>query len=476
MLKSSLKDTSIPSLCERLVQSKLISPGRLEGLMDLWRTEASDSTSIHRFCKWLRKREYVTEYQLAMLIQGHLEHFFFGPYKILERTAKGRLAVVYKAVNPQGDYVAIKVLPPSRARDPQLLNRFQEHARCSCSLSHPNIVNTLEASESNGLHYLVMEYLEGETLQQRLEREKQLPLIEAVALIRQAMAGLQYLHEKGLVHRNLEPTNLMLVPSRDKTFNTHDSFPTVKILDICLNQSFFAEETSCSESYLFSTYESTLHTPPDYLAPEQANQTSTDVRSDIYSLGCILYHAIAGVPPFHDSNPLNQILRHATEQPRPLQDFNDQVPKGLQRIVDWMMAKSPEDRYASPDQAVNALEFYLVGNTEVNSVHQDQAPSAVESTPEVKKEELPPPQAYLQEPPSLLEQPSYLEDATANSTILSEEVELVLLEPMDQRKAKPAPVTRPELFTRRDYLLLILGACGVLTAQLFGWVMARLIP
>src|SRR5262249_20791579 len=139
--------------------------------------------------------------------------FFLGEYKILDRIGRGRMAGVYKAVHQLGQVVAIKVLPPSKAKDPRTLGRFTREARLALKLKHPNVVRAFQVGEVNGLHYLVMESLEGEPLEEVLQRRKRLSPAEAVRVVHQALVGLQHIHEQGLVHRDLKPSNLMLVPA-----------------------------------------------------------------------------------------------------------------------------------------------------------------------------------------------------------------------------------------------------------------------
>src|SRR5262249_38695905 len=155
------------------------------------------------------------EYQVGVIGRGNANQLLLGSYKILERIGKGRMAGVYKALHELGQVVAIKVLPPSKARDPQILGRFEREARLALRLKHPNIVRTFQTGTWSGLHCLVMEYLEGETLEEVLARRGKLPVGEAVRLIWQALNALQEIHEEGLVHRDLKPGNLMLVGGTD---------------------------------------------------------------------------------------------------------------------------------------------------------------------------------------------------------------------------------------------------------------------
>jgi serine/threonine protein kinase len=276
------------------------------------------------------------------------------------------MAGVYKAAHPSGQIVAIKVLPPSRAKSGQTLARFQREARLAVKLKHPNVVRSFQVGETKGVYFLVMEYLEGETLDEMLVRRKRLPPAEAVRLIHQALLGLQHIHEQGLVHRDLKPANLMLVPAPKGGPNETTLKSNTKILDIGLARELF-DETTLPEGVEKNelTGEGVLLGTPDYLAPEQARDPRTiDIRADIYSLGCALYHLLTGQPPFPDKNILNQMIRHATETAKPLAEFNPSIPEGLQQIVSWMIAKQADQRYPTPARAAQALDAFLMVTTE----------------------------------------------------------------------------------------------------------------
>jgi serine/threonine protein kinase len=355
---------SVQNLCGFLIRSKLMSPDGMKAMFQRWQAEAPGNLeNLGRFTQWLIANKYVTEYQAGLLTKGHAEDFFLNQYMILERLGRGRMAGVYKAAHPLGQVVAIKVLPPSKAKNPQVLGRFERETRLSLQLKHPNVVRSFQVGKAGEVNYLVMEYLEGETLEELLHRRKRLPPAEAVRLIHQALTGLQHLHEQGVVHRDLKPANLMLTPApapgeADTTFKS-----TVKILDIGLARQMFEEGQTPPDNRIELTAEGVLLGTPDYLAPEQARDPrNIDIHADIYALGCVLYHALTGQPPFPDANILSQIVRHATEPARPLKNFNPQIPDGLQQIVNWMMAKQPDERYPTPERAAQALQVFLLAD------------------------------------------------------------------------------------------------------------------
>lgn len=352
-------ELTVQNMYGLLIRSKLLSLDEARTLFARWQEEARESAAnVSRFSSWIVSNRYVTEYQASLLARGHADGFFLGEYKILERIGQGRMAGVYKGQHPLGQIVAIKVLPPSKARDEKLLNRFQREARLLLKLKHPNIVRAFQVGQSpqqNGetLQYLVMEYLEGETLEEVFQRRGKLPPAEAVRLIYQALQGLQHIHSHELIHRDLKPANMMLIgTSTDSTLRA-----TVKLLDLGLGRELFDPDNQTDEGL---TSEGAILGTPDYMAPEQArNARGADIRADIYSLGCVLYQLLAGQIPFPDRNLINQMIRHATEAPRPLNEFNPAVPDGLQQIINWMMAKDPSQRYPTPERAAQALQVFL---------------------------------------------------------------------------------------------------------------------
>ena len=226
--------------------------------------------------------------------------------------------------------------------------------------------------EADGLHYLVMEYLGGETLDELLQHRGKLGVSEAVWVVYQALQGLQHLHEQDLVHRDLKPANLMVVPSWSTGETDNVMQAVIKILDMSLARAL-SDEASVPEKFGEPplTTEGTLLGTPDYMAPEQArNAHAADIRADIYSLGCVLYHLLAGRVPFPEANLISQMISHAKDTPRPLKEFTPAVPDGLQQIVNWMMAKDPAQRYATPARAAQALQVFLVAGQESLSLTQ----------------------------------------------------------------------------------------------------------
>jgi eukaryotic-like serine/threonine-protein kinase len=484
-----------------LLRSKLLSLEEAKAMFARWEREAGGgSSNLARFASWMVANKYLTEYQAGLLARGHADGFFLNDYKVLERLGKGRMAGVYKAQHRLGQVVAIKVLPPSKAKDPVLLGRFQREARLALKLKHPNIVRAFQVGVADGLHYLVMEYLEGETLEEVLGRRGKFLPGEAVRLVYQALQGLEHIHGQGLVHRDLKPANLMLVPAAGADGSTLRS--TVKILDIGLGRALF-DDGGTEDPGL--TTEGVLLGTPDYMSPEQARDArAIDIRSDVYSLGCVLYHLLAGHPPFPDTNVISQMIRHATEPPRPLKESNQAVPDGLQQIVNWMLAKDPAGRYPTPDRAAQALRVFLAAGSEPArgpeadpkmrsfltwlEVEDGKARQAAPVAPVAKlvPAAAPPPAKVAPEKAARANKPErprhgpgkrrrktrhHPPPAPVAPVAAPAEVNVELV-PLPPPTAQPAPVGLR--LGRRDFLFFTVGAAAGAVVTLLGWLIARL--
>jgi serine/threonine protein kinase len=350
--------TTVQEYCTIIVKSKLLPQEEVDSQYKQWKAERPGTDDrVDSFRRFLIARKCLTEYQAALLQRGRADGFFLSGYKILDRVGKGQMGGVYKAVHALGQIVALKILPASRAKNTHVLGRFQREARLLTQLDHPNVVRAYQVGETNGVHFIVMEFLEGETLSDVLERRKQLPVNEAVRLLRQALDGLQHLHDKRMVHRDLKPANIMLIPepAKGKPDTTWDA--TVKILDIGLGRELFADDSPEGQIDTQLTQEGSVLGTPDYLAPEQAKDArNSDIRADIYSLGCVLYHLVTGRTPFPETNIMAQMLKHATEKAPPVSQFVPGVPAGFQNVIDKFLAKTAETRFQTPVEASEALK------------------------------------------------------------------------------------------------------------------------
>jgi putative intracellular protease/amidase len=221
------------------------------------------------------------------------------------------------------------------------VQRFLREAMTAAKLNHPNIVVAHDAEQVGDLFFLVMEYVEGISLDRLVRKQGPLPVEQACYFARQAALGLQHAHEKGMVHRDIKPQNLMVTRKG-----------LVKVLDFGLAR--LAQEAQEGRRHI--TTVGTVVGTPDYIAPEQVSDSRTvDIRADVYSLGCTLYFLLAGQPPFPEGSALEKALSHLESPPKPLPQLRPEVPADLMPILDRMMAKSPDARYPTPGDSAQAL-------------------------------------------------------------------------------------------------------------------------
>jgi hypothetical protein len=269
-------------------------------------------------------------------------------YRLLRLLGQGGMGAVYQAEHRlMGRLVALKIIRREFTARPGAAERFRREVRSAARLQHPNIVTAHDADQAGDTHFLVMEYVEGRTLGQLLREDGPLPVADACACARQAALGLQHAHEKGMVHRDIKPENLM---------RTADG--TVKILDFGL--AMLGDEPAAEGSRL--TDENVVMGTPDYMAPEQAEDPrGADVRADVYSLGCTLYHLLTGRVPFPRQTAMLKLVAHRDERPEPLRARRPGVPPALAAVVKRMMARQPHDRYPTPAAVAEALAPFAAG-------------------------------------------------------------------------------------------------------------------
>jgi serine/threonine protein kinase len=266
-----------------------------------------------------------------------------GRYRLGERIGAGGMGTVFKAQHIDlGREVALKILPEELTAREDMLERFRQEAKHAAKLRHDHIVTLYEFGESNGVYYLAMEYVQGRNLHEYIHAKGKLEPEEARKLIIQAAKALSLAHKQGIVHRDIKPSNFLLTRK--------DGKPFVKLTDFGLARSSDEEEFNLTRT---GTTVGTV----DYISPEQArNSRSADIRSDIYSLGCTLFHMVAGQAPFPDGDLTARLLKHVEAEPPDPRAFNPKIPGGMVLVLNRMLAKSPADRYQTPDDLLDDLE------------------------------------------------------------------------------------------------------------------------
>ncbi|HXD86079.1 MAG TPA: serine/threonine-protein kinase [Urbifossiella sp.] len=282
--------------------------------------------------------QILTRFQADRLLAGRTDGFILGPHAIQEQIGKGSVGRVYRATHrSMHRNVAIKVFSADITRTAATRQAFHREVRAAARLNHPNIVTAFDANEIGDRFYLVMEFVDGPTVDEMVRKRGPLPWPEACELVRQIAVGLQHAHERGMVHRDIKPANLLVAKASP-------SMPgcVVKIAD------FGIARIATSEARTTATVVAGLTGTPDYVAPEQAyNPHAADHRADLYSLGCVFYFLLCGKPPFPGGTTADKVRRHQLEQPTPIEKLRADLPPPVAEIVNRLLAKDPNQRIAT---------------------------------------------------------------------------------------------------------------------------------
>ncbi len=261
-------------------------------------------------------------------------------YRLLRRLGRGAMAEVYLADQMSlSRQVAIKVLRVNLATDATYVERFHREARAAAQLVHANIVQIYEVGCADGIHFIAQEYVQGSNLAELLARRGAPDLSRALAIMRQVASALHKAAEQGIVHRDIKPENIMLAATGE-----------VKVADFGLARLYSQDATSAS-----LTRDGITMGTPLYMSPEQVEGRPLDPRSDIYSLGITCYQMLAMEPPFRGESALSIAVQHLKSQPQRLENIRPDLPAAIPRIVHKMLAKDPDDRYATPRELLRAL-------------------------------------------------------------------------------------------------------------------------
>lgn len=262
-----------------------------------------------------------------------------GRYEIQEIIGVGGMAVVYKAHdNQENRTVAVKILKPEFVSNEEFLRRFKNESKAIAMLSHPNIVKVYDVSFGDLIQYIVMEYIEGITLKEYIEQRGSLRWKDAVHFTIQILKGLQHAHDKGIVHRDVKPQNIMVLPDG-----------TIKVTDFGIARFARSDQRTITDKAIGSVH---------YISPEQARGEKTDEKSDIYSLGVILYEMITGQMPFQAESAVSVAIMQLQREPKTPTEINGSIPMGLEQITMHAMQKTPERRYQSAAEMLCDLDAF----------------------------------------------------------------------------------------------------------------------
>jgi len=413
-----------------LKQSGLIESDQLTSIFRELEANGVDLDDPCAVAQELVERGLLTLWQADKLLKGKHKGFVLGKYRLLSLLGKGGMSSVYLAEHlVMRRRVAIKVLPAKRVHDTSYLARFHREAQAVAALDHPNIVRAYDVDQEvdNGteIHFIVMEYVDGQSLHDLVVTRGAMAYGEAAEVVRQAADGLAHAHDAGMVHRDIKPGNLLI-----------DSTGVVKILDLGLARFFEDKE---DESLTIAHEEKVLGTA-DYLAPEQAlDSHKVDLRADIYSLGCTVYFLLTGHPPFTEGTLAQRLMSHQTKEPPPIESDRPDVPYSLLAMIRKMMAKDPDGRYQTAEELSEAFAAWVQQNGGNDLKQQLQKPGVA------------PPTAA---PSSLRAAGSAATPDPASSNKVAKEPSSIvpLAADSDIKKQKPAktPPRRPAAETKAD--------------------------
>jgi serine/threonine protein kinase len=274
-------------------------------------------------------------------------------YRVEAFISRGGMAVVYRGHDRRlGRRVALKLLAPELSQNERFQQRFLRESRLAASLDHPNIVPIYEAGEADGLLYIVMRYVEGSDLKALLDREGPLDPSRVVSILSQVGAALDAAHARGLVHRDVKPGNILIASGAGREDPDH-----VYLTDFGLTKRSSSLSGLTSSGHFIGTM--------DYVAPEQIGGKPVDARTDIYSLGCVLYQCLTGDPPFDRDDEAALLWAHLVERPPSISSRRPDVPPGVDAVVARAMAKAPEDRHRTCRELVAAFQAEIEGQAEI---------------------------------------------------------------------------------------------------------------
>lgn len=358
------KDPSLQTFIDTLLETGLMTRAEVDEFRATLPEDEQPETA-EDLAKVLYRHQKLTRFQTQAVFQGRTKGLVVGNYVVLDKIGKGGMGHVYKAQHRRMKReVALKVLPSHIARQKTAVERFHREVIAAARLSHPNIVTAYDADEADGVHFLVMELVEGVDLNKLVRSRGTLSVTKAIDYVIQTAAGLQYAHEQGIIHRDIKPANLLL-----------DKSGTVKILDMGLAR--FEREMHESTAAESLTQSGQVMGTLDYMAPEQAMDTRhASAKADIYSLGCTLCFLLTGQAVFEGQTMATKIIAHR-EQPVPsLRDHREDVSVQLDQVFQRMLAKAPEERPESMEQVIRDLEACR----DVDSGSENPSSISLEST------------------------------------------------------------------------------------------------
>ena len=348
---------TVGEFIEVIRKSGLIPDAQLQSELTRLKEAPATPQNVDQLAQALVRDGVLTKFQAKQLKLGRHKRFeIAGKYRLLELLGVGGMGAVYLCEHMfMKRLVALKVLPVEKMDDPSALARFYREARAVAAMDHPNIVRAYDIDKFESMHFLVMEFVDGTSLQEIVARHGPIAPERVAQYAAQSALGLQHATDLGLVHRDIKPGNLLL-----------ERTGTIKVLDMGLARFFDQTSDNLTEKFDNNCVLGTA----DYLAPEQAVTNVVDVRADIYALGGTMYFALTGQSPFPDGTIASKLMAHQTREPKPITDFRSDVPDDLLEIMHVMTRKDAADRFQTPMELYDALRPWAEADLGLPPAHE----------------------------------------------------------------------------------------------------------
>jgi serine/threonine-protein kinase len=333
-----------------VVKAGLVTPEEVELCNTLLRESSDESGQPRTLTDLMLQNDFVTQRQLDRLrreFEARSSTQRIPGYRILKRLGAGAMATVFKAHQLSLDRpVAIKVLPKKFTDNDKFIERFYKEGRAAAKLNHPNIVGAYDVGKAGEHHFFVMEYVDGETVYDRIVRKKRVDEAKAINIVKQVARALQHAHDRGFVHRDIKPKNIMIAKDG-----------TVKLADLGLARGISDKEAAKAEV-------GRAYGTPYYISPEQIRgEMKIGPEADIYGLGATFYHMVTGKVPYEGKNPSAVMHKHLKEALIPPDHLNDKISAGCAQVIEMMMAKSRDDRYHNATDLLEDLDLIMDGKS-----------------------------------------------------------------------------------------------------------------
>jgi hypothetical protein len=348
--KSKMRFPALEEFVAALVKNQILSADEIDQILPSFPADSTSEETL-QLARRLVNAGKLTTFQISMILKGRTKQLCIDNYLLLDRIGHGGMGEVFKGRHFKLNQVVAIKFPSNKGRaSSSLLKRFRQEIKVAARLQHSNIVRTFDAAITDRLQYLVMDHIEGTTLDAVVREQGPLPIEKALDFILQAAKGLAYAHDQGVVHRDIKPKNLML-----------ENTGTVKLLDMGLAR--IVEIVECTDATrsgrltqlgeVFGSY--------DYMSPEQAlDAYGTDARADVYSLGCVLYFLLTGKSPFQRDSPFEVLKAHQEAYLPYARSERDDVSEQLDTVLHKMMAKHPNFRHQTMDEVIASMTKLLM--------------------------------------------------------------------------------------------------------------------